>query len=375
MILNKLKLLAQTVGFVVMMLFILSGALSFFTNARLALGAAQQAAALQTSPSNALVPTFFNYQGTLRNPEGQPLSGVHKLTFRIYKNVTDPLPEALWMEEHAEVTVRNGQFSVLLGDLNPIPPELFASSDRFIGITLAPFDEMTPRQRFASVPYAVASDYAGDAQRLGGKAPGDYALLGALTTLSNTVAAGRNSLDSANGGAKEVVYVAENGNIGINTKSPATMIHMLVNTLRMEFAGSWLDINTGGGWASFVSPGRLQLFAPILHLDASSVRVNNAAPVRILRFENVGNNALFNTFVPANQYYCVAAGWSAKWDIDENGGGTNAVWTFETANMWHARVIFSSHSGDDENPDVDILCFRREFASWEGAPTWLNDPN
>jgi hypothetical protein len=374
MILNKLKLLAQTVGFVVMMLFILYGALSFFTNARLALGAARQSAALQTSPSNAVAPTFFNYQGVLRNPEGQPLSGVHKLTFRIYDDVTDPLPEALWMEEHAEVTVRNGQFSVLLGDLKPIPPELFAGPDRFIGITLAPFDEMMPRQRFASVPYAFASDYAGDAQALGGKAPGDYASLDALTTLSNTVVAGRNSLDSANGRTKEVVYVAENGNIGINTKSPATMVHMLINTLRLEFAGSWLDINTGGGWASFVSPGRLQLFAPIIQLDSPTVRVNNAAPVRILRYENVGNDAFFNMFIPANQYYCVAAGWSAKWDIQEGGSGTNAVWTYESSGTWWARAIFSSHN-DHENPDVDIVCFRREFASWEGAPTWLNSPD
>jgi hypothetical protein len=374
MTLNKLRLFAQTIGFVTMMLFVLYGALSLFTNARLAFGAAQQAAALQTAPPDAVVPTFFNYQGTLRNPEGQPLTGIHKLTFRIYANVTDPLPEALWMEEHAEVTVRNGQFSVLLGDLNPIPPELFASPDRFIGITLAPFDEMTPRQRFASVPYAVASDYAGDAQALGGKAPEDYASFGALTTLSNTVAAGRNSLDGANGGAKEVVYVAENGRIGINTKSPATMLHMLANTLRLEFAGSWLDINTGGGWVSFVSPERLQLFSKILHLDAPSVRINNAAPVRILRYQKVGNDALFNTFVPANQYYCVAAGWSAKWDIQEGGSGINAVWTFENNGMWHARVTFSSHN-DHENPDVDIVCFRREFASWEGASTSLNSPD
>jgi hypothetical protein len=374
MFIQKFKALAQTVGIATIGLLMFYGAFALFANAGHAFGAAGAAPMLQSNPISTTVPAYVNYQGTLRDPEGNLLTGVHKMTFRIYKDVTDPLPEAVWMEEHSEVTVRNGHFSVMLGDLKPVPSEVFYSPDRFIGITIDPFDEMVPRQRFASVPYAFASDHAHNAGALGGKAPADYALLSQLTVLSDTVAAQRHTLDSANNGPQEVVYVAENGNVGINTKSPLAKVHMIANTLRMEFAGSWLDINTGGGRVGFVSPQPLHLFAGALHLDAPHVRVNGAAPVRILRFENVGNDANFNTGIPAVNYHCVAAGWSTRYDIEEDDAGINSVWTYVSGATWWARVSLRSHN-DHENPDVDIVCFRTEFATWEGAPTWLDDPS
>src|SRR5687767_1218414 len=116
MFINKLKALAQTVGFATIGLLMVYGAIAIFTNADLAFGAPQSAPPLQAVANSKTVPPYLNYQGTLRNPEGQPISGIHKLTFRIYDDVTDPLPEALWMEEHNEVTVRDGHFSVLLGN-------------------------------------------------------------------------------------------------------------------------------------------------------------------------------------------------------------------------------------------------------------------
>lgn len=72
------------------------------------IGSALGAALRQSITGTQTVPPYLNYQGMLRDPEGKPTSGVQKLTFRIYKDVTAPLPEALWMEEHNEVTVRDG---------------------------------------------------------------------------------------------------------------------------------------------------------------------------------------------------------------------------------------------------------------------------
>ena len=101
-------------------------------------GAALGAVLRQATGVAKTVPPYLNYQGILRDAEGKPMSGIHKLTFRIYRDVTAPLPEAVWMEEHPEVTVRDGQFSVLLGNNKPVPPELFTGPDMFIGVTVAP---------------------------------------------------------------------------------------------------------------------------------------------------------------------------------------------------------------------------------------------
>ena len=80
------------------------------------------------------------------------------MTLRIYDDVIGTTP--LWQEEHKRVTVREGYFNVLLGNNEPLTNTLFIHPDRFIGLTVHPYDEMIPRQRFASVPYAMHSYHA-----------------------------------------------------------------------------------------------------------------------------------------------------------------------------------------------------------------------
>lgn len=104
------------------------------------------------------------------------------------------------------------------------------------------------------------------------------------------------------------------------------------------------------------------------------LRVQNVAPIRLIRYENRGDSANFSTGVSATDYYCVAAGWSAAYDINENDVHNNMVWTYVSSGIWYVRVNFSSHN-NAENPDVDIICFRKEIVSWEGAATTLNDPD
>jgi hypothetical protein len=109
-------------------------------------------------------------------------------------------------------------------------------------------------------------------------------------------------------------------------------------------------------------------------LDVSgTITVNQSKPVLIKRFANVGNDANFDTTVSASDYECVAAGWSATYDIQESDARINMVWTYTSGSTWWARVQFASHN-DDENPDVDILCFRTEIAEFSGTRS-LNSPN
>jgi hypothetical protein len=97
-------------------------------------------------------------------------------------------------------------------------------------------------------------------------------------------------------------------------------------------------------------------------------------PVLIRRFENLPNNGDTNTGISADNYECVATGWSAAYDIDEGGTHFNQIWTHVVGSNWWIDAHLAS-DGNDENPDVDVLCFRKDIAAWEGASRTLNDPD
>ncbi len=185
MFLRKLRLLAEIVGFIVITLLCLYGGMAFFANARLVFATVNDSsrslvshaaanekvafAPLTTNPQqisnpSSVVPPFLNYQGALRNQDGIPLPDAqYTMIFRIYddnNSVTKPIGTEIWSEQIFGVTVRDGRFGVLLGNTSPIPTDLFLRRDRFLGVQIEGHDEMKPRQRFSSVPYAMAADQA-----------------------------------------------------------------------------------------------------------------------------------------------------------------------------------------------------------------------
>ena len=162
MMLAKLKTFTQMLGYISLILLVIKGGLSTLDgNLAWALIANAQATEEEVSckpeiAENPTVPQLINYQGTLTDKEGSPLNGYYTMTFRIYDRAEAAITECRWGEIHANASVRNGRFIVSLGDQgSPIPPSLFSNLDRFIGITVDPHEEMKPRQRFASVAYAL----------------------------------------------------------------------------------------------------------------------------------------------------------------------------------------------------------------------------
>ncbi|MCB9116244.1 MAG: hypothetical protein M9936_00350 [Caldilinea sp.] len=178
LIVNKVKALAEVVGFATIALLALYGLVALFNNADSAIAADMTfsgAAVLlqagdQASPG---IPPYINYQGTLRDRDGNPLSGVYTMTLRIYDSLGLDAQPKLTSPDNS-VTVRNGNFSILLGDNPADTPSLskirFTGPDQFIGVTIAGHNEM-PRQRFAAVPYAFRS---GHAYALGGQGDAPY---------------------------------------------------------------------------------------------------------------------------------------------------------------------------------------------------------
>jgi hypothetical protein len=204
------------------------------------------------------------------------------------------------------------------------------------------------------------------------------------------------TLYNASSGGSQVGSIVTKGNVNV-----AKGLFNVALSFGSVFDGTrlWLEIAvrpTGGTGYTILSPRQEILPSPYAFytnraggLSASdgdpadavtvdsngSVKVQGVAPIRIIRYENKGDDADFSTSISANDYYCVAAGWSTSYDIDEDGGHYNMVWTYVSGTTWRVHVQFPDHEGNIENPDVDIVCFRKEIASWEGASVTLHNPD
>jgi hypothetical protein len=106
----------------------------------------------------AAVPQQITYQGQLTDTEGNPVpDGGYEMSFGIYNVPTGGT--ALWSEAQT-VTVINGIYTVILGQSgNELDPTDF-DGDLYLGVTLTPDSEMTPRQPITSVGYALRAQVA-----------------------------------------------------------------------------------------------------------------------------------------------------------------------------------------------------------------------
>jgi hypothetical protein len=100
------------------------------------------------------IPKLINYQGMLTDNLGNPLSGTHDLTFRIYDDTTGG--NLKWSETQNGVQVENGLFNVVLGR----NAELSLAFDQFYWLEVQVGAEVMPRMRFTSVGYAYRARMA-----------------------------------------------------------------------------------------------------------------------------------------------------------------------------------------------------------------------
>ncbi|MEO0125079.1 MAG: hypothetical protein ABIK99_02255, partial [candidate division WOR-3 bacterium] len=119
------------------------------------------------------VPGLINYQGKLTNASGQPQQGTFNMVFSIYNTETGG--SALWEETQSVTTDAQGLFNVLLGSVNP-PVVIPEGPDCYLEITVEG-TTLTPRQRIVSNGYSYYAQTAEDANKLGGIAAGNYAVL------------------------------------------------------------------------------------------------------------------------------------------------------------------------------------------------------
>jgi hypothetical protein len=87
------------------------------------------------------------------------------MTFRIY---SDPIADALlWEEDHLDVIVVGGVFSVMLGGEIAITPDLL-EGPAFLGVEINGNEELEPRQELVSTAFSLRCVEALNAAKLGG---------------------------------------------------------------------------------------------------------------------------------------------------------------------------------------------------------------
>jgi hypothetical protein len=113
-------------------------------------------AAATARAAEVVIPARIPLQGFLTDAAGTPINGTVTVQFRLYELASGGA--ALWNETQ-NVNAVNGVFNAMLGDVTPLGADVFkALPVYYVGINFNG-DELSPRLRFGSVPYAV---HAGD---------------------------------------------------------------------------------------------------------------------------------------------------------------------------------------------------------------------
>lgn len=113
--------------------------------------------ALVPSVVEGKAPRLINCSGILRDGGGNPVpNGSYSVAFKIYDGPGGGAV-TLWTETQSVATL-GGLFTVLLGSVTALPVTVFHDTTRYLGITVSPDPEMSPRTRLVSVGYAIESD-------------------------------------------------------------------------------------------------------------------------------------------------------------------------------------------------------------------------
>ncbi len=194
------------------------------------------------------VPNLIDYHGGITDENGNYMNGPVSVTFSIYEVETDGT--VLWSETQNPVYVSNGLFHVFLGAVETLPDDLFDESNRWIGISVNGTTELSPRNKFASVPFALKAETDDDWVKDGDNVYYVDGNVGIGTTSPNTELEVNGSVtcDTYSGGElllEERSYASStNANIGaLYTKDIETQTELF---FRQESDGNEIQITNSG---------------------------------------------------------------------------------------------------------------------------------
>lgn len=120
-------------------------------------------------------PSVLSYVGEIATPNGIPFSGSAEIQVGLYS--TEMGDSAVWTEDLGTINIVGGRLDVVVGsgDSAGLETALLSSDDLWLQFTVAG-EELLPRQKIHSVPFAVAARHA---DLLGGLSAEDFVQWGA----------------------------------------------------------------------------------------------------------------------------------------------------------------------------------------------------
>ncbi|MGA1826006.1 MAG: hypothetical protein ACMUIP_15230, partial [bacterium] len=165
------------------------------------------------------VPETINFQGKLTYTNGAGLNGSYEMTFYLYDQETDG--NLLWQEQQS-AEIKEGIYSLQLGAVEPLSENLFIENQAlFLEIEIlnpnnGEWEKFDARERFTSTAYAMK---AADADTAKTASSADT-----LDGHESAEFGDTHSLDAADGDPVDAVYVNNEGNVGIWTKTPGSRL-------------------------------------------------------------------------------------------------------------------------------------------------------
>ena len=111
------------------------------------------------APSPTTPNRYLSFQARLTDSSDNPITVPTDFRFIVYNNETASASAKLWEEQRYIDPDQDGIFSVTLGTETAIPTTLFTeNADLWLGVTVETDPEATPRQRIATVGYAINAE-------------------------------------------------------------------------------------------------------------------------------------------------------------------------------------------------------------------------
>lgn len=215
-------------------------------------------------PADAVASSTLNFQGRLlTNTGGLVADGSYNIEFKIYDD--EFAGSNLWTETRTgidTVTVRNGYFSVYLGDVTPFGASIPWDQELYMTMNVNSDGEMTPRFKLTAVPYAfragAVTDAAGNAftgDDLIQKAPSTVQAVNSALAAISLNQAGAGGLLQLQGDGSDVFTVDKTGatilgagiTVGNSTNTTAGTIRWSGTDLEVYDGSAWTSLTGGGG--------------------------------------------------------------------------------------------------------------------------------
>ncbi len=218
------------------------------------------------TPAEAATSDTLNFQGRLLTNGGSLVDdGDYDIEFNLYS--VDTGGSTLWTESRTggnQVTIRNGYFSVYLGDVTAFPNTIPWDQELWLGMNVESDGEMTPRFKLTAVPYAFRAgavlDGAGNAltgDDLAQLSPSSVQALNSAVAALRLNQTGSGALLQLQGDGSNALTVDKNGNavlaggvtLGDSTSTTAGTIRWQGTDLEVYNGADWVSLTAGGAGA------------------------------------------------------------------------------------------------------------------------------